>query len=456
MNILHYCLGFPPFRKGGMVKYCIDLMHCQKEQGHNVCMLWPGAYLNSKPYCKIKYRNINLGIKSYEFINPLPVPLLDGIAEPEYFTVAKDESAFCDFICKEKIDVIHVHTLMGLPYEFIRVAHYAGVKTVFTSHDYFGICPNGSLMQGDELCLDDHNCKDCVFCGKSGLSIKKIKFLQSGIYRKIKNTFLFRWLRTRHLKKHSDDVSSIHDIGTTDFDAVPDFDAAEYMFLREYYIKMLELIDVLHFNSNQSREIYGKYFDVTDKSKVLSISNAGISDNKKLKQLGSTIKMGYLGPVVERRKGYFDLQNALSDLYDQGYKNFELHIYDKINSDLNFLVCHEPYSIEQLASVMDNIDALIVPSIWYETFGFTVLEALSYGVPVIVSDHVGAKDLVIHNKTGIVYKQGTENLKSTLKVVLDDPKVLSVFNENILRTSQIKTIEAHTKEILFLYQVNSI
>ena len=30
----------------------------------------------------------------------------------------------------------------------------------------------------------------------------------------------------------------------------------------------------------------------------------------------------------------------------------------------------------------DETDIMVAPSIWYETFGFTVLEALSYGVPV--------------------------------------------------------------------------
>ena len=42
MNILHYSLGFPPYRRGGMTKYCIDLMAEQLRVGHNVAMIWPG------------------------------------------------------------------------------------------------------------------------------------------------------------------------------------------------------------------------------------------------------------------------------------------------------------------------------------------------------------------------------------------------------------------------------
>ena len=47
MRILHYCLGFPPFRTGGMTKYCMDLMNEQNKAGHEVALLWPGTYKNT-------------------------------------------------------------------------------------------------------------------------------------------------------------------------------------------------------------------------------------------------------------------------------------------------------------------------------------------------------------------------------------------------------------------------
>ena len=40
------------------------------------------------------------------------------------------------------------------------------------------------------------------------------------------------------------------------------------------------------------------------------------------------------------------------------------------------------------------MDLLIVPSLGLETFGMVVLEAFSFGVPVLMSEHVGAKMLV--------------------------------------------------------------
>ncbi len=42
MKVLHYALGFPPYRSGGLTKFCVDLMIQQKKEGHTVAMLWPG------------------------------------------------------------------------------------------------------------------------------------------------------------------------------------------------------------------------------------------------------------------------------------------------------------------------------------------------------------------------------------------------------------------------------
>ena len=42
MRILHYFLGFPPYRTGGLTKYAFDLMQAQVEDDHIVIALGPG------------------------------------------------------------------------------------------------------------------------------------------------------------------------------------------------------------------------------------------------------------------------------------------------------------------------------------------------------------------------------------------------------------------------------
>lgn len=58
-------------------------------------------------------------------------------------------------------------------------------------------------------------------------------------------------------------------------------------------------------------------------------------------------------------------------------------------------------------------DFFIMPS-YYDTFGLVVLEAMAAGLPVIISETVGAKDLVIEKQNGLVLSN-----KRTLKEITD-------------------------------------
>ena len=102
---------------------------------------------------------------------------------------------------------------------------------------------------------------------------------------------------------------------------------------------------------------------------------------------------------------------------------------------------------------MDGIDILVLPSIWHETFGFTVLEAQSYGVPVVVSSNVGAKDLISEGNNGFIFEPNKEALKEKLKYIFDSDKtLLEKMNRYIIDKVEIKTMDAHAKEILNFYE----
>ena len=67
----------------------------------------------------------------------------------------------------------------------------------------------------------------------------------------------------------------------------------------------------------------------------------------------------------------------------------------------NTVTCGGLISQQQLVREYQQADCLILPSL-NDSFGMAVTEALACGVPVIVSDMVGAKDLVHEGKNGWV------------------------------------------------------
>ena len=107
MKILHYGLGFPPYRTGGLTKYCIDLILTQKEMGHDVAMMWPGKFTFSGHFVRIKKNVSSNGIMGFQVINPLPVPLDEGIKDIEaYMRKCPNPQVYTEFLKEYAPDVL--------------------------------------------------------------------------------------------------------------------------------------------------------------------------------------------------------------------------------------------------------------------------------------------------------------------------------------------------------------
>lgn len=71
---------------------------------------------------------------------------------------------------------------------------------------------------------------------------------------------------------------------------------------------------------------------------------------------------------------------------------------------------------EEKYKLLAEADVLVLPS-HTENFGNVVLESLSQGTPVMVSENVGAKDYVLNNNLGWVVSGGVKNWKAAFRTV---------------------------------------
>jgi glycosyltransferase involved in cell wall biosynthesis len=67
--------------------------------------------------------------------------------------------------------------------------------------------------------------------------------------------------------------------------------------------------------------------------------------------------------------------------------------------------------------LLRSSDWFVLPSIT-ENFGISAVEALSYGVPVILSKDVGISEMVKSSNAGLVYGSGSDRLTSALNIAL--------------------------------------
>ena len=437
MKILHYSLGLPPYRSGGLTKYMMDLMEEQVNQKDEVYLLYPGKIrMINKDVSIAKNKECN-GIKVFEIINPLPVPLLQGIKDIKSCTKKVDGSIYEQFLKKVNPDIIHIHSLMGIHKEFFEIAKKLHIKLVFTTHDYFGICPKSNLCNHKNETCEKYNNKDCSICCQKALSNKKIFIMQSHIYKKLKDTNIINMLRR---KEKENIIQKEFEIKAIDKNQI-----INYNDLMEYYQNIFSYIDVFIFNSNLTKKRYMANLDIKNYC-VIPVVHRNIQDNRIKKDYSNDekIKIGYMGPQTEE-KGFFILLKVLDKLYELGFE-FSLDVFFKPIVNKPYIKEHDRYTYSELQEIYKNMDVSIVPS-RNDTFGFIVLESISYGVPVISYKEVGATFILEENDAGYVYEDETE-LAQILKNILEQRDILKKWNQNILKMDNtIFNMAEHTKKI---------
>jgi glycosyltransferase involved in cell wall biosynthesis len=90
------------------------------------------------------------------------------------------------------------------------------------------------------------------------------------------------------------------------------------------------------------------------------------------------------------------------------------------------------FSSEQMGEILNQIDVIIVPSIWYENTPIMLLEALASDVPAVVTDLGGMTEVVKDNINGRAFRiSDPDHLAQALSSMVDDPEILNTYKDNI-------------------------
>jgi UDP-glucose:(heptosyl)LPS alpha-1,3-glucosyltransferase len=88
----------------------------------------------------------------------------------------------------------------------------------------------------------------------------------------------------------------------------------------------------------------------------------------------------------------------------------------------------------------------------FDTFGMVVTEAMAASLPVIISDKVGAKDLVIQGENGfVVNREDVEMISSKINLMLNKEKRLEM-GKKAYNTALNQTWETMTQKVLNVYE----
>ena len=108
----------------------------------------------------------------------------------------------------------------------------------------------------------------------------------------------------------------------------------------------------------------------------------------------------------------------------------------------------------QVQAELAGARALVLPSRWYEGQPLVVQEALAMGVPVIVADRTGSRDLVVHGENGLLFEQGKlESLQAMMGQLAADDTLVQGMSEraHAMFWQDPPTAANHLRDLLPVY-----
>lgn len=268
---------------------------------------------------------------------------------------------------ENNIDLVHIHNFYPLvtPSVF-KASKDAGAKVVHTLHNYRLWCISGIFYR------DGYGV--CELCTKS-------KFSLEGIFNKC-----FR-------------KSMVQSV------------LAQVSFWYYRFTKVFDNIDYFFVLTNFQKE----------KVKSLGIDESKIILKPNSLQMSFDVRKDkkdyiYVGRL-EESKGIYELLK----IWEKLDKTYILTIIGggdieeelKAKYKKNNIIFKGKCSREETLLTIAKSKYLIQPSVWYETFGLTIIEAMSFGVPVIGFDIGTRRDFIKDNVNGFLSDRN--NLKSVIE-----------------------------------------
>lgn len=299
-------------------------------------------------------------------------------------------------------DVIVVHSwVKGLSPSVFQFFKNNKIYFTITLHDYFYFCPNGGLFNYKKqmICKYKALSLKCFLsnCDSRNIIVKYIRYLKYFLEKKIINDRLER---------------------KTKFISVSQFSKNIYMKLKPNMN-----IKVIH-NPIEQHNI-----------RIDAHLNKDYVYMGRLSPEKGVIKLAHISKKMNL---------PITFIGDGSCKN---EILD-INPDAK--ITGWVSDKREVAEILNNSRILLFPSLWYETQGLSVIEALCSGIPPIISDNSAATDYIKHNYNGLIFRNDDVLTLEECIVKSYDNKVVERLSRNAVESTKNvngQTI-AYTKDIV--------
>ena len=368
---------YPPYHIGGDAIHAYQLSNELGKIGHEVHVIHLlDSYLIKRKNPRIGIYHNEDSVRVHTVKSPYgTLSLLNAYIFGKSFYVDKQIK---NIIRDIKPDVLHHHNIAGFGPSVLK---YSAPRVLYTAHDYWAICPLGTLTKpAGTFCYKKSYCSYCLINAKRPLQLWRYasragEFLSDIDIIISPSEFLKNVLERNGVTRKVVCIPNFIPVPQSKGNSFYPFSYFLFVGALEWHKGVLNLIETF-------KNIKGK-------------------TNSKLLIVGS----GSLETVIREQIA----QNECSD---------QIRVLGDISDSM-------------LQSLYAYAEAVIIPSIWPENYPLVALEALANGAPIIVSDQGGLPEIAGKIDPSLIFP------KSDFKKL---ENILESFNKNKYKSEYIRGI----------------
>jgi glycosyltransferase involved in cell wall biosynthesis len=408
LRILHAIHDFLPRHRAGSEIYACELAR-QQSSRHDVFVV-AAEYDPATPHGTLRWRAVE-GLPVIEIVNNWEFRTLH-----ETYSSPRLNAQLEHIIDATRPDILHLHNLLNLSFDLPRLARERGARVVATLHDYTLLCASGGQrvhQQESYVCreIEPDRCSRCFSRSPFHRQMAVSRATGGAMGRAAAKLHArVPWL-TSAISRRAPGPS------ITSADIVRRLAAARHVF---------GAVDLF---IAPSAALGAEFVRFGLPAGRLEVSDYGFraSAARRAPSRGA-LRIGFAGTLVWH-KGVHVLLEAARMLC--GAFEVQIHgdpnVFPEYTIRLKELGAGLPvrfaggYAQEDVASVLGQLDVLVVPSIWPENSPLVMHEAFMHGVAVVGAATGGIPDL-IRDGGGLIYDpMSPAELASVLQRLIDDP-----------------------------------
>jgi glycosyltransferase involved in cell wall biosynthesis len=413
-KVLYVSHNHPEIRPGGAEAYALELHEAMRDRGE-----WESIFLarTGPPFSTASRYHEGTLLTGVNDRDPSQYFFYTELSDYDWLLNSTGNKAtitthFRDFLLAQQPHVVHFQHTLFIGLEAIREVRNAlpDAAIVYTLHEFLPICHrHGQLLRAtdEEPCMEEspRRCNECFPDVSPQDFFMRKRFVQSQM--SLVDLFIApsEFLRDRYV-----------DWG------IP----AETIRVEEY--GRLPLSYAPPSVRRKKRNRFGFFGQLSHYKGV----NVVLKAAKRLVEEGVDARIWLHGANLEIQPQEF--QDEFAELLEASGDSVELV---------------GRYAHDQLGSLMENVDWVIVPSRWWENSPLVIQEAFMHGRPVICSDIGGMAEKVTDGVDGLHFRAGDpEDLARAIAQATDSAQLWRTLAGGI---SPIYPMQAHVEELLGLY-----